>query len=238
MLLNGHNLDAVITISSYAGQDVIAELGVCTHALFVLGHTDVALIDEQRICGGLELLNLPLVSIFRRPNLSREDVSLLVLNNTCCPSRNAFSLSAFPMHDELVEGTMLEALVLDLDFPAAIAALDALHLITRTLRPLVEVADNIDFCCIRSPFAQHIAIFCLVESKIEIAAGKLAEIVCTSCEFSHLADSLLMTSVDGICEVLQAAVVSDETQHCRFLNNLFNLSLCRRLFLCCFLCFL
>lgn len=171
-------------------------------------------------------------------NLCAENVCIWVLYDASCPSWDALSLSSFPMHDELVEGAVLEALVLDFDFPTAIAALDALHCITGTLGPLVEVAYNINFRGIRSPFAKHIAIFRLVQTKVEIAASKLAEVICASSDFSHLADSLIVTPIDGISIFCQSAVVLDEPEDRRLLNNLFAFSFRCGFFLCGFLCFL
>ena len=114
------------------------------------------------------------------------------------------------MHNQLVEGAMLEALVLDFDFPASIAALHALHSIAGAFGPLVEVAHNIDFGGVGSPFAQHIAFFGLVQTEIEIAGGKFAEVVCTIGKFCHLAYCLVMTPVDSIGKISQSAVVPDD----------------------------
>lgn len=48
MLLNRHDLDAVVAILDDARQNVLLELRVSSHLLSILSHTDVALIDQER----------------------------------------------------------------------------------------------------------------------------------------------------------------------------------------------
>ena len=48
VLLNRHNLNAVIAVFLYAGQDILGKFLVCTDFFRILCHADMAFIDEQR----------------------------------------------------------------------------------------------------------------------------------------------------------------------------------------------
>ena len=69
VLLNGHNLNGVIAIFLYSRQDVLGELLVSAHLLGILCHTHVALIDEQRVSMGLEVLLLEDIRLLGVPHL-------------------------------------------------------------------------------------------------------------------------------------------------------------------------
>ena len=211
MLLDGHYLNAVVAIGSHSGQDIVAELSIGADALLVLSHADVALVDEERVGSGAELLHLPLISLLGVPHLSAEDVCLFILHHSCSPCRYAFSLTAFPMHDELEEGAMAEGLVLDFQFPVAGAA-DASHGIAGTFLPSVEVAHHEDVDGIGSPFAQHPSVLGLVQAEVEVAAGKFIEVVCSACQLSHLASSFFVPAIDGIGIFCQGIVVADNLE--------------------------
>ena len=69
VFLNGHDLDGIVSVLHYARKNVFAEFFVSTHALFVLSHTDMAFIDEQRVGFRLEVLDFELVFSCRFPDL-------------------------------------------------------------------------------------------------------------------------------------------------------------------------
>ena len=102
MLLDGHHLDAVVTCSLHAGQHVILEFYVCTHALTLLGHTHMALVYEQRILFGFEILMFENVSLAGIPYLGREYLGTAVLHHPAAPCRNTVTLTAVPFDAHLV----------------------------------------------------------------------------------------------------------------------------------------
>ena len=63
MFLDGHNLDGVITVGDDARQHVHTEFLVSADALAVLGHANVALIDQQRLGVGHKVLDLELIGL-------------------------------------------------------------------------------------------------------------------------------------------------------------------------------
>ena len=198
MLLYGHNLNAVVTVGCNTRKNLITELYISANLFLVLSHTNVALIDKQRICRRTELLHLPLIGLLRIPYLSTENMRLGRLDNSSSPSRNTFSLTTLPMHNQFIERTMLEGLVLYLDFPVSCRTLHALHRIAGAFLPSVEIANNINLGGIGCPFAKHITILCLVKTEVEIATRKLIEVVRARSNLCHLTRNLVMTAIDGI----------------------------------------
>ena len=173
VLLHCHNLYAVVTLMSYARQYIVAELDIAAHLLLVLGHSDVALIDEQGISGRLELGLLPLIRLLGSPCLGAEYLGLGILHHAIDPRRNALSLSTVPMHVQLEEAAVLEGLVLNLNLPVSCLA-HTLHGKLGALLPSVEVTHYVDVGSVGSPFAQYpTAVVLAVQSEIEIAVGKL-----------------------------------------------------------------
>ena len=63
MLLDSHDLDAVVTVLDDARQYILLELSIGTYLLGILTHTDMALIDQKRSSLCLESLLLPFVRL-------------------------------------------------------------------------------------------------------------------------------------------------------------------------------
>ena len=104
VLLNGHNLDAVIAVAGNVRQYFFLKFEVAAHLLFLLGHADVAFINQQRSGVGLEGALLEFIGFLRSPYLCAEDFGLLVLHHAVGPGRNAFSLSAVPSESSACRG--------------------------------------------------------------------------------------------------------------------------------------
>jgi len=102
MLLNGHNLNTVIAFLCYAWKCFFAEFIVCAYFFLLLCHSNMTFIDQQRIRSRLKCLFLEFIWLFRCPDLCAEYLGLLVLHHTCSPCRNAFTLSAIPIHIQLI----------------------------------------------------------------------------------------------------------------------------------------
>ena len=102
MLLNGHNLDSVISQVDDAWQHLGAEFIIGANRLLLLRHADVALIDEQRVAAWLETACAPLIGLLGRPHLSGKDMGRGVLHHARGVGRDALALASAPVHDELV----------------------------------------------------------------------------------------------------------------------------------------
>ena len=103
MLLNGHDLNVIVAVPGYAGQNIVFEFGVGAHLFGILRHADVALVDEQGILLGTELGLFPDVGFLWGPYLSREYLGLLVLHHALGPGRNALAFSPIPLDMNLVK---------------------------------------------------------------------------------------------------------------------------------------
>ena len=173
MLLDSHDLNAVVTILNDTWQHLLLELGVGSNLLSILSHSDMALIDEQRSGVWLEGLLLPLVRL-RAPNLRREYLGLLILNHTVSPCRDTLAFSTFPVHLHLEEITVLHCLFREFQLPVA-GTLDTLGTILRAFLPAVEITDEIDICSIWRPLAEHPSLLRLVQSEVVVSVGEIAE---------------------------------------------------------------
>ena len=175
VLLDSHDLDAVVAVLGHARQYVLTELVVGAHLLFLLAHANVALIDQQRVGGGTEGTFFPLIRSLGIPNLCAEDFGLLVLHHTVGPGGNTFAFATFPMDFQLEEVTMLHGRGWQLDFPYT-ATLFLLHAELLLLFPAVEVADEVDFRSVRSPFTEHPSpLFRAVQTEVEVAGSDVAQ---------------------------------------------------------------
>ena len=136
MLLDGHDLDGVVAILGDAGQHLLAKLAVGAHLLLARAHSDVALVDHQRVRAGLELLDSEFIGFLGVPNLGAEDLGLLVLHHTAYPGRDALARAAVPLHQELEQVAMMQTVGGENAFPHAIGLL--LQLILGVFLPVVE----------------------------------------------------------------------------------------------------
>ena len=117
MLLYRHYLYGVIACRCNARKNIIPKLGICANLFGILRHTHMTFIYKQRVflrCEssafstvfGSNITILPLVFFFRSPYLSRKNLCHFILNNTCCPCRNAFSTATFPLYMHFIQIAM------------------------------------------------------------------------------------------------------------------------------------
>ena len=102
MFLNCHDLNAIVSGFSYARKSFFTELIVSSYLIFLLRHTDMTFVDKQRIRIRFKCTLLYFIWLFRCPDLRTENLGLFVLYYPCCPGRNTFSTTAFPMYNEFV----------------------------------------------------------------------------------------------------------------------------------------
>ena len=224
VLLNGHDLNGVVTVLGHSGQHVQAELVVGAHLLGILTHAHMALVDEQRVLLRTEASLLPHVGHGRVPHLCREYLGLVVLHHTAAPGGNTLALATVPLHLHLVQLTVLQVFLLQLQLPVA-SALNTLAAVLLIFLPVVEVAYEVDVGSVRCPLAEHPSARQLVQAEVEMARGKVAQL-----DFSvlrQLADfpqCVVVTAANGILIGFQPSVVLYETDVFRsglfcFLDN-------------------
>ena len=217
MLLNGHNLDAIITCLVHTRQHVYAELLVRAYLLCILSHADMALVNEQRTCIRFELVILPFILVLGLPHLGREYLCLLILNNTTHPSRNTLALTAFPMHAHLVQVSVLQSLLWQYQFPITAVA-KFLEGIVSVFLPSIEIANKVYGRCIGGPLADNPVLAILVQTEIQIAGSKLRKgLLSIVGQFCNLVQGRLVSAIDGFCILSQILVVSDKTKNGRSL---------------------
>ena len=231
MLLNGHNLNAVISVCLDTGQHVLTKLVVRAHLLCVLRHTDVAFIYKQRRLCRLKRLLLPFILLLRIPYLCGEYLCLLVLHHAVTPCRYSFAMTAVPIDVHLVEVAMLDGLSRELQLPVAMLV-KALCLILVRFLPSVEVANEINLCGVRSPLTEHPSACGLMQSVIFVSVGKIGKVLlAVVCQVVKFPQRMIMTSLYSVLVRLQVSVILHQSDMFRS-----RLCFCCSLRLLCFYC--
>ena len=102
MFLDCHDLNAIVSGFSNAWKSFFTELIISSYFFFLLCHTDMAFVDKQRIRIRFKCTLLNFIWLFRCPDLCTENLGMFVLYHSCCPGRNTFSTTTFPMYNEFV----------------------------------------------------------------------------------------------------------------------------------------
>ena len=165
MLLYGHYLQAVVSVGHNTRQDFFTELVVGSYLLRVLSHTDVALINEQRIALRAKSLDAKVIGFGRCPHLCGKDFGLLVLHYTAAPGGYAFAASAVPIDFHLVEIAVVQSLAGQCQLPVARRAY-ALQLKLGLLGPLAKVANQKNTRGVGSPFSENPSLCSLVQTEV------------------------------------------------------------------------
>ena len=236
MFLDGHNLDAVISAFGNTGQHVVTELYVCANLLGILSHSHMTFIDEEGVSIGLERGCFPLIFLLGCPYLGAENMSLFVLNHTTCPCGDALALTAFPVHAQLIQVAMLEGCGWKFQFPI-VCSTKTLEGILRIFLPSIAITHKINFSGIGRPFSYYPSLLCLVQTEIEITAGKITQrTLSLVCKLAYLAHGILMTAFNSCRIVLQIRVVLNQFEQRSRLCLLGGSGRCRTLLCCRFLC--
>ena len=114
MFLYRHYLYGIVSCRCNTGQNIIFELRISAYLFGILRHTNMTFVYEKRVflrrksrlstmVFRCRYLIIPLVFFCRRPDLSRENLRHFILNNTCCPRRNALATASFPLHVHLIK---------------------------------------------------------------------------------------------------------------------------------------
>ena len=227
MLLDSHNLNAVVTILDDTWQHILLKFCVSANLLCILCHTDMAFIDEQRCHIWSEGFLLPFIW-FRIPNLSRENLGLVVLYYALCPCRNTLTFTTFPMNFHLEEIAMFHGFLRNFEFPVA-GILYSFGTILFGFLPVVEITYQIDVCSIRCPLTEHPSTGSLMQSEILVSIGKIAQcLFAVISQLTEFPECMVVSALDGILIVCQIWVVLHES------DMLYHSLRC--LFCNCFLC--
>ena len=97
MLLNGHNLYAVVAVVDDARQNVLLELGVGAHLLGILSHANVALVDEEWVGLGFESLLFPLIGCSGFHTCAENILVWSSCTTRLRPCRNTLAFATIPV---------------------------------------------------------------------------------------------------------------------------------------------
>ena len=198
MLLNGHYLNAVISIFNNTRKNILFKLLVGAHLLGILSHSNVTLVDEQRIGVWAESFLLPHILLLRSPHLSRENSSVLILHHPVGPCRNALTFSPIPFHVHLVMVAMPYCLCRHLQFPVA-CAFNSLATKSFCFLPVVEVANKINISGIRRPLSEHPSSAVFVQTIVIITTGKIGKLfLAISSKLREFPQYMVMTPLYSI----------------------------------------
>ena len=87
MLLNGHNLNTVVSVCFYSRKDVVRKFFVWRNFLIFWAHTYVTFINQKRISGSNWSLMLKLVRLRWVPKYTIKKIAIFVLLDESWPGR-------------------------------------------------------------------------------------------------------------------------------------------------------
>ncbi len=172
VLLHSHYLDGIVSIADNSRQDALAKLTVRAHFLLILRHTDVALVNQERLCLWTQRLRPPTVRSLGRPDLGRKDMRLLVLHHTIGPSRDALSFPSIPLDVHFVELSVAQCSGGKRQLPV-FRVLYAMAAISIKFLPPAEVTHKTDACGMGCPLTEHPSPVRSVQPEVFMAIGKV-----------------------------------------------------------------
>ena len=174
MLLDGHNLDAVVAQFGYTRQHIVLKFDIRSYALLLGSHTDMAFVDHQRFVGFPSARSFALSGnewLGRSPYLCGEDLRTLILHYALCIRRDAFAVAANPLDQQFVMLAVVHLLLGEVAFPYAVA--NGVKTIVFRLFPVIEVAFDVDGRSVRSPLAEHPSGIKVMQTEIEISGSPI-----------------------------------------------------------------
>ena len=175
MLLDSHDLHAVISEFSDTRKDVLTELFVSRDFLCISSHTDMALVDKERFLFLLAVLDgfmFPFI-FGHGPYLCGEDLGVIVLHNTTSIARDTFAITTIPLDEQFVELPMLHGAFGEIGFPYAVS--NGLETIVFVLGPVVHITFDVDGRSVWSPFTEYPTFVGMVKSEIEVTGSPISE---------------------------------------------------------------
>ena len=214
VLLDGHDLDGVIPVAGHARQHFETKFLVGSGLLFLRGHANMALVDEQRRGVRPKIVDAELVFLRRIPNLGRKDLRRLVLHHTPTPSRNAFASASLPLHAELIQVAVVKRVRRQHDFPVARRTFQAPQTVILAFFPTVKVAHEVYRGGIRSPFPEHPpSVGHPLKAEIEVSRCKVREAKPSILrQVLFLLNHIIMSPFDGFGVGFQPRVFLNQHQ--------------------------
>ena len=204
VLLDRHDLDAVVSQISNTREYVDAEVLVGIDFLFLAGHANMALIDEKTgfaVFGHL-LGVAPLVFAF--PDLCRKEFCLVVLYHSGSVTGDAFSPSAVPLDEEFEQLSMFHGGFGQFHLP--VAESHRLQTIAFVLFPSVHITLDINGGGVRRPLPEDPSLLGAMESEIEVPACPFFEFESVG-EFELLAHCVVVATLNSIFVWRQIRIV-------------------------------
>ena len=208
VLLDGHDLDAVIAQFVNTRQHISTELFVGIHFLLLGGHTDMAFVDiETAFLFDFLSAMFPLVFGFG-PHLSREDLRLLILHDAADVRRDTLSVTAVPFDEQFVHLAVRHGVLRQDRFPHTVA--DGLETIGFVLGPVIHIALDIDGGGIRCPFAEHPSFIGMMKTEIEVTGSPLGKGFASG-QFRLFIAGIVSAGLKGAFVGLQIRIVLDDS---------------------------
>ena len=218
MLLDGHDLDGIIAISDDTRQYLLAKLAIGPHLLLVLRHSDMALIDQERLRLRRQRLRHPTVRRLGRPHLCREDMRLFILHHAVGPGRYALAFSTIPLDVHLIKLSVAQGVDRKRELPV-VRTLDTTASVGLMLFPRTEVADEIDIRGMGSPLSEHPTRIRPMQTEILIAIRKVGErLLAVVRQLVYLPQSVVVTAPYRLLIRLQIGVVAHNADMLHYLG--------------------
>ena len=174
MLLNGHELEGVVSGSNDARQGLLGELAPGPDFLLGLSHARVDLVDER--CDGFasEARVLPREGCFRVPDLGVEDESGGVLHDPPGPDRDAVALAAAPVDPQAEEIAVAQRFFRQAQLPDAVLVFARECKRLRFL-PAGRIPDKKDAGGVRRPLPENPLVPAQVQPEVLMPRGEIGQ---------------------------------------------------------------
>ncbi len=174
VLLNGHELDGVVSGRGDARQYLLGELAPGPDFLLGLSHSEMDFVDER--CDGLapEARVAPREGCFRAPDLGVEDEGGRVLHNPPGPGRDAVALAVLPVELQAVEIAVAQGFFGEPQLPDPLGV-RALELEERLFVPSGRISDEEEAGGVRGPFPQHPLVPLQVQPEVLMPRGEIGQ---------------------------------------------------------------
>ena len=212
MLLDSHNLYAIVTASDYAGQYLFTEFVIGRYTLLFARHADMAFIDKQGGGIGLKLLHLEFIRC-GLPHLGTEEIGGFVLYHTTYISGNTLARATFPIHLQFVVILVLDGIGREFHFPITMA-IEAGQFIFFFFLPLGKITDEVHSRCIGCPLTEGPSLLGLVQTIIFVSFGNVFQFLRTIVsKFVLTTHIVVVAALDRSFVRFKPRVILDEFKH-------------------------
>ena len=216
MLLQGHDLQSVVSRLDDTRKHLLPEFGERSHLLFLGTHADVHLVDER--IGDLRTAFLtPAIGFLRFPDLGAEKLRIGVLHAAGRIGGDAFSPAPGPFDEPFVEVAVRYLFRGHAQFPVPSAKRLQGPLLIAV--PGVEISQQIDFRGIGRPLPEHPLAFLPVETIVQGAVDGVFQGLSRSGNLLLALEDTLVATFDHLPEGRQPRVfLPDFHRHSFFIS--------------------